>query len=61
MISRHKPNEQATPLSVGFVLLNRFTLLPFVAFVDCLRMTAQSDKSCLANASSSWCCLRLNH
>lgn len=24
MISRHKPNEQATPLSVGFVLLNRY-------------------------------------
>ena len=27
-------------LSVGFVLLNRFTLMPFAAFVDCLRLAA---------------------
>ncbi|MFD2191650.1 GlxA family transcriptional regulator [Pistricoccus aurantiacus] len=26
------------PLSIGFVLLPRFTLLPFAAFVDCLRL-----------------------
>jgi transcriptional regulator GlxA family with amidase domain len=36
----------ATPLSVGFVLLHRFTLLPFAAFVDCLRLAAdEGDRS----------------
>ncbi len=46
MTSRNKPNEQAAPLSVGFVLLNRFTLLPFAAFVDCLRLAAdEGDRS----------------
>lgn len=29
-------------LSVGIVLLPRFTLLPFAAFVDCLRLSADS-------------------
>ncbi|MEQ5800715.1 hypothetical protein [Halomonas sp. H10-9-1] len=34
------------PLSVGFVLLHRFTLLPFAAFVDCLRLAADvGDRS----------------
>lgn len=33
-------------LSVGFVLLHRFTLLPFAAFVDCLRLAAdEGDRS----------------
>jgi len=30
-------------LSVGMVLLPQFTLLPFSAFVDCLRLSADSD------------------
>lgn len=30
-------------LSVGIVLLPRFTLLPFSAFVDCLRLSADND------------------
>jgi|TARA_B100000700_G_scaffold152958_1_gene169777 transcriptional regulator GlxA family with amidase domain len=34
------------PLSVGFVLLRRFTMLPFAAFVDCLRLAAdEGDRS----------------
>lgn len=46
MIARSKPAEHATPLSVGFILLNRFTLLPFAAFVDCLRLAAdEGDRS----------------
>ncbi|MGM0914700.1 MAG: GlxA family transcriptional regulator [Pseudomonadota bacterium] len=37
---------QEEPLSVGFVLLHRFTLLPFAAFVDCLRLAAdEGDRS----------------
>ncbi|WP_417421287.1 GlxA family transcriptional regulator [Halomonas sp.] len=37
---------QGGPLSVGFVLLHRFTLLPFAAFVDCLRLAAdEGDRS----------------
>ena len=37
---------QDEPLSVGFVLLHRFTLLPFAAFVDCLRLAAdEGDRS----------------
>lgn len=32
-------------LSVGFILLPRFTLLPFAAFVDCLRLAADKDDS----------------
>jgi len=37
---------QAAPLAVGFVLLHRFTLLPFEAFVDCLRLAAdEGDRS----------------
>lgn len=33
-------------LSVGIVLLHRFTLLPFAAFVDCLRLAAdEGDRS----------------
>jgi transcriptional regulator GlxA family with amidase domain len=37
---------RAEPLSVGFVLLHRFTLLPFAAFVDCLRLAAdEGDRS----------------
>ncbi|VEA68729.1 transcriptional activator FtrA [Serratia rubidaea] len=37
----------ASPLlTVGFVLLQRFTLLPFAAFVDCLRLAAdEGDRS----------------
>lgn len=36
----------APALSVGFVLLERFTLLPFSAFVDCLRLAADDgDRS----------------
>ena len=31
---------KGSSLSVGFVLLNRFTLMPFAAFVDCLRLAA---------------------
>lgn len=38
--------DPATALSVGFVLLPRFTLLPFAAFVDCLRLAAdEGDRS----------------
>ncbi|WFM71307.1 GlxA family transcriptional regulator [Halomonas sp. CKK8] len=38
--------RQGEPLSVGFVLLHRFTLLPFAAFVDCLRLAAdEGDRS----------------
>ncbi|WP_435402155.1 GlxA family transcriptional regulator [Halomonas sp. RA08-2] len=38
--------SQGEPLSVGFVLLHRFTLLPFAAFVDCLRLAAdEGDRS----------------
>ena len=34
----------STPhLSVGFVLMNKFTLLPFSAFVDALRLAADED------------------
>ncbi|MCM2973234.1 GlxA family transcriptional regulator [Larsenimonas suaedae] len=37
---------QCAPLSVGFVLLQRFTMLPFSAFVDCLRLAADDgDRS----------------
>ncbi len=40
------PSPQGEPLSVGFVLLHRFTLLPFAAFVDCLRLAAdEGDRS----------------
>lgn len=40
-VSVHTP-----PLTVGFVLLRRFTLLPFAAFVDCLRLAAdEGDRS----------------
>ncbi len=40
------PSSQGEPLSVGFVLLHRFTLLPFAAFVDCLRLAAdEGDRS----------------
>jgi transcriptional regulator GlxA family with amidase domain len=39
-------SSQGEPLSVGFVLLHRFTLLPFAAFVDCLRLAAdEGDRS----------------
>ncbi|WP_224415672.1 GlxA family transcriptional regulator [Modicisalibacter tunisiensis] len=39
-------SSQAEPLSVGFVLLHRFTLMPFAAFVDCLRLAAdEGDRS----------------
>lgn len=33
-------DNNAIQLSVGFVLLPHFTLLPFAAFVDCLRLAA---------------------
>ncbi len=40
----HLPPQE--PLTVGFVLLHRFTLLPFAAFVDCLRLAAdEGDRS----------------
>ncbi|ORM72297.1 AraC family transcriptional regulator [Pantoea wallisii] len=47
MISaQRKPGAAGAPLNVGFVLLNRFTLLPFAAFVDCLRLAAdEGDRS----------------
>ena len=48
MIARSRPAEHATPLSVGFILLYRFTRLPFAAFVDCLRLAA--DEGARANA-----------
>lgn len=40
--SRHEPatNPPSVQLSVGFILMPRFTLLPFAAFVDCLRLAA---------------------
>lgn len=34
------PDSQAPQLSVGFILLPQFTLLPFAAFIDCLRLAA---------------------
>ena len=41
---RHSHDNE--PLSVGFVLLRRFTLMPFAAFVDCLRLAAdEGDRS----------------
>lgn len=41
-----KQTDAETPLSVGIVLLHRFTLLPFAAFVDCLRLAAdEGDRS----------------
>lgn len=34
------------PLSVSFILLNRFMLLPFAAFINCLRLPAdEGDRS----------------
>lgn len=40
------PIPTGASLSVGFVLLHRFTLLPFAAFVDCLRLAAdEGDRS----------------
>lgn len=40
------PVASQEPLSVGFVLLHRFTLLPFAAFVDCLRLASdEGDRS----------------
>ena len=39
-------SAQGETLSVGFVLLHRFTLMPFAAFVDCLRLAAdEGDRS----------------
>jgi len=39
-------SSRNAPLSVGFVLLQRFILLPFAAFVDCLRLSAdEGDRS----------------
>ncbi len=49
-----RPTE-VRPLSVGFVLLHRFTLLPFAAFVDCLRLAADEGiaaASCAATGPS---------
>lgn len=38
--------SRGEPLSIGFVLLHRFTLMPFAAFVDCLRLAAdEGDRS----------------
>ncbi|WP_084155708.1 GlxA family transcriptional regulator [Halomonas halocynthiae] len=43
---RVSPVDSTPMLSVGFVLLHRFTLLPFAAFVDCLRLAAdEGDRS----------------
>lgn len=33
-------NRDTAQLSVGFILLPQFTLLPFAAFIDCLRLAA---------------------
>lgn len=38
----NEPEADSVKLSVGIVLLPRFTLLPFAAFVDCLRLSADS-------------------
>ncbi len=35
----------AVQLSVGFILLPHFTLLPFAAFIDCLRLAADEGDS----------------
>lgn len=41
-----QPISEASPLSVGFALLHRFALLPFAAFIDCLRLAAnEGDRS----------------
>lgn len=37
--------RSAVQLSVGFILLPHFTLLPFAAFVDCLRLAADEGDS----------------
>lgn len=46
---KHAPKQvtdQAVQLSVGFVLLPHFTLLPFAAFIDALRLAAdEGDQS----------------
>ncbi len=42
----HKETDHAAQLSVGFVLLPHFTLLPFAAFIDALRIAAdEGDQS----------------
>ncbi|XKE46391.1 GlxA family transcriptional regulator [Halomonas organivorans] len=39
-------SPETPPLSVGFVLLHRFTMMPFAGFVDCLRLAAdEGDRS----------------
>lgn len=48
MSSNMTPNRTTLgePLAIGFVLLHRFTLMPFAAFVDCLRLAAdEGDRS----------------
>lgn len=49
--------EHGTPqLSVGFILLSHFTLLPFAAFIDCLRLAAdEGDTS--RQIRVRWCVL----
>lgn len=43
-MDEHCVNKPSTvKLSVGIILLPRFTLLPFSAFVDCLRLSADND------------------
>ena len=37
---------QAAPFAVEFVLLHRFTLLPFAAFVDCLQPGSGYSEEC---------------
>lgn len=45
-MDKHCAGKSSTvKLSVGIILLPRFTLLPFSAFVDCLRLAADNDDS----------------
>ncbi|MCE8023194.1 hypothetical protein [Billgrantia aerodenitrificans] len=39
----HPRPAEVPPLSVGFVLLHRFTLLPFAALVDCLAVVKRNS------------------
>jgi transcriptional regulator GlxA family with amidase domain len=43
--SASRQGTERVPLSIGFILLPRFTLLPFAAFIDCLRLAADEGDS----------------
>jgi len=46
MPKKASPNKISPSLSVGFVLMPSFTLLPFSAFIDALRLAAdEGDQS----------------